>query len=1784
MFVHRDFTLLCYAIRKINKEEVAMKKFLLTLLSVLLFVCLGAAIACNGGNDTAKYYALIFRQTNGVTYSCDVPSGWEVKEGTTVNFKVIINSEVKGDPVVYADSNGESTELTATNGNSYSVVITGKTVIRVDGIMAQGQEYNKLVFENTPGVTFNGMEKELADGTKIKLESGMMVRMHEVISFSLVKNPKYQGTERVYANGTELTADVNGRYSLEMITPTTITVKGLIKHVDVTYAVGDSRVRYYTGNDDDKTYIEGDTKEDRTEGEELKFKVQVSVYNKRTPDKNGNLPYTVLANSTILKPDEEGYYHYILTDDTTIQVNGLKMEVSFVERANGGSGTIRDPFRLTSPIDLYQMAMLINGGFYTTGLFYAGYYSLEADIDLEGEQLYIIGDGSTGVSVFSGTFYGNGHTISNYTMTDIWINQENFNSTYITNVGLFGYVIPTETQNPAIYNLHVDNFTITADASKYPEPDGNVDYVLSVGAIAGIAYGLDMVGCSATNGNILVTAGDYGAYIGGLLGQQVSAYAAQLNIQAYSGVSSCYADVNISVANGTDSGFAYAAGGITGFLAVGEEHLVAYILNSYATGNIDGALNVGGIAGYAVAGTSIINCYSTGDVTAYSHFEFNSNWSGDYAYFREYYRANAGGIAGRVGFNTVIYNCFSQSEVYAKSEVHPEYEMMDGIAAYVESGSELQDAHSYVGTIYGCQDMFSQPITEDFIRKTMKWDAEDWKMENGMPVINYDSSEKSFTIHFTPVGEGDFGNIADLKVNITEKGPITGYLTMSMWNSIANGIPEYMDGKNGLRSYAYFLDPELTQRAFFSFIPTGDVTLYVGFADYSEVAGTYYLGESVANGAKLEVNVDGTFVYRNGALTHSSIYTWDGENITFLYAYLGDMAELPKEFRDYYLSSLYIFGGTVDNGKLSITGGYVQEVEYREDTIGYEDDGTPIKGMVMMSTGNNFLMFPEENPLIGVLAIEGFNYGKYYNNGTIYQFNGNGTGLRKVGNVETAFTYTVSGSNLTITYANGTETGTVSNGFVTVVNSNSVKPYDGFTGTWERSFAMNESYTFNGMAESGKGEWTYSGHNSAITSSGTYTVTDGVLNAGLFTATINEDGFLVINDGSHSNIYYMGGSFAGDWYYSHRLGENYNTTVTANVTFNGINNTGIGTASVEYGTGEVYDLTYHAVYARNTYTIYVYQNSYLYAELSYDAAKNILTGTIDGSSGSRLTAFDSFRGLWISNNADLPTVQFNGNGFNDLDASTNSNGSGPLAVRATVYINGKSAGKYSIDYATMIGTYTYKNVTYTLKYNEELDLIEASYNGGEPFTLVHRDMWYGRQLEDENGFVYTFEDGRGNLAEGGKLTASNGNISEDRLYTYHIEADGSIRLEARESSYQGGTISVQTYNGKSVFMFETANAKTPLTRHTTFTGEWIIGGESGIITIGKIYADDTATGSFKFRNDEAPVSVEFTYNFEGNYLTFEYKGTTMYVNALVSSTASELSVGPENSTSGRNNSICIAADRADDLYGVTYYMYDTVTGTDTGSTIVFDGLSASVFGNGMAVVYDAEGNVTGAYIYSVTETGTVQLIYNYWAYYMTRQMIKPERQLSLYELFCVHDDSNNYFIFARPDALGNLTVKDVSETGVSYTFDGVGGVVRHNANGTEDKFAYVIILTDNLNFKHIIQFTAEDGTVYSATLDQSSGDDPTYWTLKLTKADKYFGLAGWDGNASEYEAQFLFDGVNRVVRLSNTEAAINYTYVLVSEENGKSTFEFTDESGVKYTAIFDHSSANDNEWTVTLTK
>ena len=1238
-----------------------MKKFLLTALSIILLACVSLAVACG---DKADYYLLTFRKTNGITYVSEVNSGdgfsngvWEVKDGATVTFTIELASDAKGEPVVYCNDEA----LTADSNGAYSVTVTADTEITVGGIEAAG-DYNRLVISSTSGVAVTLLT--VSDGETLK--NGMMVRSGTEVKFSIAIADGFYGTPVVYANETVL-SPANDVYSFVMSEPTVIKVDGITKNISLTFNRGDTRVDYI-GTDgfafDTDTPLAGEY------GQEIVFDVKISVYYDISKG------FEVQSNTTIITPQSDGRYHVTLEEDTTVSVSGLEQDTAFTARG-AGNGTSANPYKLSRPIDLYEMAMRINDSFYA-GNYSNEYYELVADIDLDGEQLFVIGDGSSSYAYFGGHFNGNGHTVSNYYISDTRIEQSEYNQLYLSNVGMFGYVMPGVNRAPVIENLTLDSFTITANAARTTV--NLADYTLCVGALAGATFGTSVTNVFATNGRIVVTGGkNSGAYVGGLIGQQFSEYGSGDNSYKFgSGVISCMTDVDISVTAG-NNGYVFATGGISGALIVGDEHYTAFVLNCYSAGEIEGGQNAGGIVGYAYNHTAVVNSYSTSDVRAIISLSDG--------YLESVYHVNAGGIAGYAEYSTVISNSFSTGYISAQSSRGNSYCKTSGTVADADGASALKDADAILPTLINLHGGVKS-VNSDFIFNELGWNESDWKLADGLPVFNTSGTANSITVTFK--ADSAFGTINSVTLD--------SYKSLAGWDLEAGDtrIPEYISGNGGYRSYGYYFDEELSKKVPRSFVVTSDITLYVGYANYAEIAGVYYLGESATDSVLIELYEDGTSVYREGALNHTSVYSWDGQNVVLYYSAIGALSklEVDPDFIEYYFGSYYIFSGTIEDGVLSICGGAIEEIG---------DDG--------YYTGNIIYLFPENAPLVGFKHIESFRYGNYYFNGGEYLFFGNRTGLFVSDDGEVAFGYAFSGDNkLTLTFKDGTTAVATLNagGYVTGVGTDAVEAFDEFTGSWEKSFDSDKKYSFDG-----KGNWTYSGFDTA--SSGTYTITDGVLSdsLGAFTAKF-VDGLLEISSNNIKTTFYKEGSFKGEWYYNGVTSEGKD--IAMGITFDGIGISGYGNAYAEYSSGTAYELTYEYLVENDVKYILIFYHDSVFGELIYNADNLTLSGTVNGHK-ARFTVYDSLLGRWISDDSVITSAEFNGNGFYELGGDRTT---GAISVRGTVRINGGQRVNYSIDRSSMVGTFTYNSVEYRFTYNEADASIEVT-GGGRTFSLVLPD-------------------------------------------------------------------------------------------------------------------------------------------------------------------------------------------------------------------------------------------------------------------------------------------------------------------------------------------------------------------------------------------------------------------------------------------------------------------------------
>jgi hypothetical protein len=224
-------------------------------------------------------------------------------------------------------------------------------------------------------------------------------------------------------------------------------------------------------------------------------------------------------------------------------------------------------------------------------------YRLTNDIDLEGAELNRIGltyvdiDGeSTPIyNFFDGTFDGNGHTISNFTLTSIG---------QADSTGIFPAL------NGTVTNLKLDNFTVdlTFDYA-FTDSEGNALSSASVfvGVLSGYSNEAVITDCSVTNFNVTVN-----------VTEECQAYVYAGIISAYSGspdIERCSVDGSLSFTSTSAKNASF--GGIIGESAnVYLKDCSSSVDITYTTGS---GTAIGGIIGHSPSG-SITGCSYDGTI------------------------------------------------------------------------------------------------------------------------------------------------------------------------------------------------------------------------------------------------------------------------------------------------------------------------------------------------------------------------------------------------------------------------------------------------------------------------------------------------------------------------------------------------------------------------------------------------------------------------------------------------------------------------------------------------------------------------------------------------------------------------------------------------------------------------------------------------------------------------------------------------------------------------------------------------------------------------------------------------------------------------------------------------------------------------------------------------------------------------------------------------------------------------------------------------------------------
>jgi hypothetical protein len=238
-------------------------------------------------------------------------------------------------------------------------------------------------------------------------------------------------------------------------------------------------------------------------------------------------------------------------------IGAFSQNAKAISNFGGGTGTLADPFLITTVTHLGQLSTYVNAGTTYSGV----YFKQTVDIDCGAAALTPIGSFSS--KSFAGTYNGNGFSISNFTITRTG-----------SGIGLFGFL-----NGGTIKNLGLSGATITASADN------------GIGALVGWTFAGTIQNCYVTGCSVT----GY-SYVGGLVGCISSSLI----------IDQCY----------TSGGSVYGHDGIGGIVGVNQGGSISNCYSNTALTTSYG--NMGGVIGWQTTG-SITNSYFSGTIGAGSY-------------------------------------------------------------------------------------------------------------------------------------------------------------------------------------------------------------------------------------------------------------------------------------------------------------------------------------------------------------------------------------------------------------------------------------------------------------------------------------------------------------------------------------------------------------------------------------------------------------------------------------------------------------------------------------------------------------------------------------------------------------------------------------------------------------------------------------------------------------------------------------------------------------------------------------------------------------------------------------------------------------------------------------------------------------------------------------------------------------------------------------------------------------------------------------------------------------
>lgn len=1126
-------------------------------------------------------------------------------------------------------------------------------------------------------------------------------------------------------------------------------------------------VRLRWNSDESYQFVfDGATPREVKMGSQVSFGLKVSPYYTGTP--------VVKVGSVEITPNAEDVYSFVVEKSVSISVSGLKYD----DTPMSGAGTETDPYIITKPVHMKDVTDAINAD---DESMLEAYFRLGADIDFAGEKITPIG---LGKYPFLGQFDGDGHTVSNF--------QLDASKGY---VGLFGFVATGAVSN---LNVQTDLVVECTNASLK---------VYVIGAVVAYNMGSDVTNCSFNGSIEVVSEVDPAScivFVGGITGFTQGYETTNTGTISYNAVH--------ATLKSTGSKEISSMGGIVGAMTGTADSATAYVHNSVFEGKISGkVVNAGGIAGTLRSLSSVANCYTRGTISAQN---LQSTSIDEFA--------SAGAIVGLAENETAVVSCISDATCTASGNA-PAKEYIVGKlvgVTYPERIYGIDDRQSVLYNSYyadGGKEQEGFEITNiEHLSGLLAWNAQEWQVVEGKVMPKYGVAP-SFTLIF------DFGTnmtveTANGKEVITQDNVVLDMYIPLNWVYESSGMNVFT-ADNGTISYGFFLDVERTQRLPSAFMPTNDMTIYVGFEDYSPVAGEYYttIGDT---DVRLVFDDNGKLTLFYKAIVSYCMYAYDGEVVIIKNANFAD----------------FVYGQISGLQGKNLNCDYYAEIKANGNLTIYDTDyfapGAPLRADVINCNKKNDAM------------------GTWYSmDGKTYQFLGDGTVAVSTGET---YLYTISGSSVTMTSASKTIIATLSADKTQMSTADgmtlSIKKYDEYLGAWESDFATKKVISFDG-----KGSVLYKGHQFD------YSIDEyGVLTFENVTVSFDEDGMLNVDEGGVVTVFGREGSYIGTW-----CDPSYEYMVE----FYGINKDGYGIGVdsnnivITYGVTEYDGSLLLELYYRTQmygYGTYVHYTDAGTAEepkpvgefIEFAVYTQNSIGIVDDY---MLAYYDAFEGEWFGE--DGTTVNFNGLGAYDINLSFTGY---DWVLEGFVEVDGNADGavRYAYDKQKEQSTYTYNGKEYVATLTAD--------------GIVINGVAFSR-ADGLNTRVYTNADGSLKLQFNGKSKSNHGKV------TITAGAD-SIECDYTFD----GTVATITYQGQPAYTATITDTQFVLSSEEGDVEMFIyhpVVGKEYILTSGAFFSVDTyftMDGNAKGRFGSSVVDVAYV---DETYLLVDL-GSMYYVQVI----------------------------------------------------------------------------------------------------------------------------------------------------------------------------------------------------------------------------------------------------------------------------------------------------------------